>query len=216
MDPTISGAIALSLEKCINKALQYDPGTRHKLVRIQEQILQCECRSPELSLYFLAKTEQAAGEIKIQVTTFSEQQPEAKINGAAVDILLLLLSSKHSLANSKVSILGNSSLLAEYQAALSSLDIDWEQAVLELTGSPMVGSIPGHQAANALKKITTWMQKTGSKAANNIADYLSEELRAIPANAELENFFQDVTTVRQNTDRLEARIDTLINKQKKS
>ena len=50
-------------------------------------------------------------------------------------------------------------------------------------------------------------RRAGDTLARNVAEYLTEESRDVPARIEAEEFFDAVDRLRESVDRLEARVD---------
>lgn len=215
IDPLLSVALAKALEKGINTALLYDPGTRLKLNKLYDCVIQFECSSPKLSFFFEIDKKNNS----VLVSSYSENNITTKVSGSLFDILVLLASSEgigsasgiNSLANSGLSILGNSARLSKLQNMMQGIDIDWEQAFIDIT-SPLgeSGNVISHQAATTIKHFLAWIKKSRITFNKNIAAYLSEELRAIPAKPEFETFYEGVSTLRSDVDRLQAKIDAFI------
>lgn len=213
-DPTLVVALAKALEKGINAALSYDPGTRLKLRKLRGSTFQFECSSPKLTFFF----EVNEMDDDVVISGYSESSITTKVSGSLFDILVFFASSEgpgspggiSSLANSGISILGNSAKLANLQSLMQNLDVDWEQALIDLN-SPLgeSGKVISHQLATVIKSFLHWIKESRIKFKTNIASYLGEELRVIPTKPELDAFYEGVTALRSNAERLQARIAAL-------
>ena len=51
-----------------------------------------------------------------------------------------------------------------------------------------------------------WFAETGEAMQENVSEYVQEESRVLPAQAEADMLFDDVDTLRADYDRLEARV----------
>jgi ubiquinone biosynthesis protein UbiJ len=87
---------------------------------------------------------------------------------------------------------------------LSEASIDWEELL-----SNIVGDIPAYQAGSTVRKGNEWVSETVDAMKSNVAEYLSEESRVVPAKAEVNQFMEDVDDLRMASDRLEARLKLL-------
>lgn len=200
LDPTITTALAHALETGMNAALTFDPGTRQQLTRLEGQILQISSTRPSASLYLNPVKEQ------LHVYTHWAGESTVTLQGNLFNILGLLTHPSPSLASSGVSVTGKVSVLGEYQHLLHHLDIDWEDALASL-----LGDLPAHQLANTLRHVTQWIKPRQHYWPQFIGEFITEELRAVPAKAEVSAFNRNVDDVRQATDRLLARADNLLN-----
>lgn len=198
----IVGALATALEKSANAALRYDPGTRAALNKLAGKILAVESQLPPLTLYLAPQP--ADAEVGLTVEPYSNIPADTHLKGPLAAILALILSPQHSLANSGVTVSGSSGFLSDFQDVMSQVDIDWEEPVNQLLGNTL-----GHQFAELVRSQFQWASSRTSKAQEFMGDYLAEELRAVPGQAEMTGFYDGVDQVRSATDRLAARIQHL-------
>lgn len=208
-DPTITTASCMALETAANKALEYDPATKQKLDRIEGLWIHIETHKPRLQLFFSVRDRHFVFRPLIdetpesQTTELPQSEIDAKISGDLIDFVRLS-DKQYSLSHSSLHVSGKSGLLTELQNIFSGLDIDWEQAL-----SALIGIVPGHLVAESIRKITRQLNETRQSVEFHLSDYLSEELRSIPSNTELDIFYQGVDDVNAQVNRLEARINQL-------
>lgn len=195
IDPSISVAIALILEKSLNQALQYDPATRLKLSALANKSVKITVSQPSIALTFCLLDD------SIQVKTYSENDADVEISGTALDFLTAIEGSKHSMADSQLNISGKITVLNHLKEILSDIDIDWEEPLNEI-----FGVIPGHTLAESLKSSWHWLRQQTQGLQHGIPTYLSEELRAIPTQCELEHFYDEVDQLKSSATRLEAKL----------
>jgi ubiquinone biosynthesis protein UbiJ len=67
----------------------------------------------------------------------------------------------------------------------------------------------GYQIAQAFKRAFDWSRESAKNLLQDSADFLRDESRELVAPAEMEQFLDEVDTLRDDTDRLEARIARL-------
>lgn len=77
----------------------------------------------------------------------------------------------------------------------------------ELSG--IVGDAAAHRIGDAVRDFVSWSQSARDTLQQNIGEYLVEESRAVPRRDELDTFRLDVGGLRDDVDRLEARIAEL-------
>lgn len=216
-DPMIATAFAAAIELAANQALRYDPGTRVRLQKLAGTVLKLDCKAPSLTLFFSVQTspeeQNHKSNTELSVAAHSEANADTVVQGSLISLLGVLLSSSqgtaHSLADSGVTIIGKTSLLSEYQAIIQQLDIDWEEPLNEV-----LGVVPGHQVAELLRQGTRWTKARNNHLYAYFGDYLKEELRATPSAYELERFNETVDQLKSDADRLEARLEAFLNRQK--
>jgi len=72
-----------------------------------------------------------------------------------------------------------------------------------------VGDVPAHQLGRFARAALGWTRKAASTTVRNAAEYLAHERRDLVPRSEAEQFLQGVDTLREDVDRLAARIDLL-------
>ena len=73
----------------------------------------------------------------------------------------------------------------------------------------MLGDVPAHQLGRFARAAFGWTHKAATTTVRNVAEYLGHERRDLVPRAEAEQFLQGVDTLREDVDRLAARIDLL-------
>lgn len=199
LGPTVTTALAHALETLVNAALKYDPGTKQQLLLLNGNVLKINSTQPSASLYLYPVEDQ------IHIYTHWEGESAATLQGNLVNILGLLTNPSPSLAASGVSVTGKVSLLGAYQQLLHNLDIDWEDALAAL-----LGNLPAHQLANILRSVAHRIKPRQQYWPQFLGEFITEELQATPAKAEVDAFNRDVDHLRQATDRLLARAESLL------
>src|SRR5690554_2477045 len=145
MDPTLMTGLLGAAEAAINQALAYDPASRQRLQALAGQTLALHVSAPSVSAY-LHLTEQ--GPTLLQ---HYEGEVTTSLTGSVSDLLQLMLNPPKNLYGSGVTVAGSTALLAELQAILNHLDIDWEDALSE-----HIGIVPAHSLAQALNSASHW------------------------------------------------------------
>lgn len=201
VDPTLSAAATVSLEAAINQALRYDPATRQRLQALAGKSLAVEILLP-------------LGERKIPLCCHFEEDgvcisaniddPTTCLRGSLAGLLALAGSDQVNLSAAGVEAWGNTALLAEIKTIAAGLDLDWEEAV-----NDWLGDVAGHQLAEQARRQFAWAKARGQSGKRLLGEFLTEELRAVPAAAELHQFSHQVDALRLASDRLLARFERL-------
>ncbi|MFT5084479.1 MAG: ubiquinone biosynthesis protein UbiJ [Lentisphaeria bacterium] len=206
-----STALAALVEKAINSVLRYDPGTRHELTALQNHTIAVCCETPSLQLYFTVIGEH------IIVAGHGEYTPSATIRGELIGFASALLSPSHSFTHSSMEVSGSSTVLAKFQSIFRNLDIDWEEPVEEMLNTLggdtiLKGLAPTHLIANALKDSMRWGREIENNARHSLAEFLQEELRAVPTPIEVKSFCENVDEIHADINRAAARMEHLSQK----
>ena len=192
------------LEQGLNSLLTRDPVTLRALDRLSGRVIALQINSPVAMTLFLIPNNEG-----LQLQQHYGDEPDARIAGSASALLRLVSSEDKAAAlfGKGVTISGDSVLANRLQAILADTDIDWEGLLAD-----QIGDLPAHQAANFVRQQRSYWRQTGSSLSHNLGEYLQEEALLLPPRAELEGFMADVDTLRQRSDRLEARLQRLLNR----
>ena len=200
-DPSIHVAICGTLETVINKALQYDPGSRLALGRLQGKVLAVELTKPEINFYFFPDQD------GLRVQSTFDDEITTRLKGSPLDLLALTKSSRLNLADSGIEVIGNTGFLIELQSIVQNLEIDWEELV-----SSIVGDIAGHEIGKASSVVSQWFGQRKQSFERLMGEFLTEEVKATPNKSELEHFYGEVDELRLGVDRASAQIKQLLAK----
>ena len=203
MDAMISTAALASAEKMINAALVYDPGSRIALAALAPQVLAIKLTAPEFT-FFVAPDDSG-----IRLLGHCEYPITTQLQGTLPALISLAKHDRINLKDSGVELIGNSLFLADLQKIFKNLDIDWEEIL-----SKIFGDLLGHQGAAAIRQKMTWAKDRANNIQRLTSEFLTEELRALPSKSELEFFYSQVDELKLDVDRIEARIEQLIMKNK--
>ncbi|NVK36661.1 MAG: SCP2 sterol-binding domain-containing protein [Gammaproteobacteria bacterium] len=199
MDQTvIQGALAAA-ERTINKALRYDAATAQKLATLAPKVLAIEILQPATTIYVAFGNE-------MRLMAHYEATPDAKLSGELnAFINLARHEDKHAaLMKSDIQIQGSSQLAMGLAEAMSQLNIDFEAMISEFTG-PVVAHVVGKN----LRRLGSWLKQAGEKFQQDTTEYVRDELQLAPHKLEGESQFMAIGKLKQDAERLEARVQRL-------
>ncbi len=102
----------------------------------------------------------------------------------------------------RIDISGDADLARRIQKLVAGLDPDWDRPFAQL-----FGEVAGHQIAKGLRGALGWGRATAKSMLLNSTEYLREESRDLVAPGELAEFTDGVDRIRDDVERLEARIE---------
>jgi ubiquinone biosynthesis protein UbiJ len=105
---------------------------------------------------------------------------------------------------SSVQIRGDAEIANLYRDLFAAARPDLEEEL-----SRWVGDLPARHLSQLAKSVRTWARRARRTAGENIAEYLQEEGRDLVTKTELEEFLRGVDGVRDDVDRIEARLKGL-------
>src|SRR5882757_6704676 len=130
---------------------------------------------------------------------------DATISGGPFSLLALSGSAPEAvLQRGDVRIDGDAELAQKFRELALLLRPDLEEEL-----SLVLGDVPAHQLGRFARAAFGWTQKAAATTVRNVAEYLGHERRDLVPRSEAEQFLQGVDTLREDVDRLAARIDLL-------
>jgi len=96
---------------------------------------------------------------------------------------------------------GDAHVAQGFQRLLEAARPDWEEELARY-----VGDLPAHHLARAARGGVGFAARVGETLARNVAEYLTEESRDLAAPTEIEEWIAAVDRLRDDVDRLEARL----------
>lgn len=195
-------AIIGVLENALNQYLQLDPDSQQMLAKMEGKCLAIELKGLDITLYLLVDTK------GIQIFSDYPETPDATLSGTPMALLGLALEKQPGPATftDGVKISGDTGLGQAFKRLFDSLDIDWEEHISRYTGD-----IVAHKLGNLFRMGAEWQQQAGDIIRQDISEYLLQEDRLVPEKTELEAFFSQIDTLRDDTERLQARLQRLKN-----
>ncbi len=130
---------------------------------------------------------------------------DAELSGGPLSLLALAGGEPEAvLQRGDVQIRGDAELAQKFRELALLLRPDLEEEL-----SQAVGDVPAHQIGRFARAAFGWTQKAASTTVRNMAEYLAHERQHLVPRAEGDQFLQGVDVLRENADRLEARIALL-------
>ena len=187
--------IAAGLETALNPVLRLDPDTQARLAALEGKVIAIEPEGLGLTVYLLP------GARGVRVLDQYAGEPTVRIRGTP---LALARQWRGQQSPGGITVEGDAAVGREFQTALSHLDIDWEEQL-----SRLFGDAAAHQAGRLWRGLQSWGRRTGGVLLRDGGEYLHQELRALPPRPAVEQFLSAVDDLREDTDRLAARIERL-------
>lgn len=207
-----------AIETALNVWLKLDGESLAKCEALDGKIIRLHITGLDLNLFFLP----AVSGIQVManypdsaLTDDESETPEQDKNSGEVDatihgspMALIRLGTADnagaSMLKSDVEIDGDMRVAEQFSAILKEVDIDWEELL-----SKLVGDIIAHQAGQVVRSGSDWFSETVEAMKLNTSEYLSEETKVTPADAEINYYMDQVDDARMDIDRLEARVKNL-------
>ena len=130
---------------------------------------------------------------------------DARLAGTPLALLALAgPEAEGRLRSGKVRIEGDAEIAQAFRELLEQTRPDLEEEL-----SQIVGDVAARRVANLARDVLAFGRRATDSLATSAAEYLQEEGRDVPARIEVEEFLRDVDQLRDDVERLEARITRL-------
>lgn len=195
-----------AIETAINAWLKLDKETLPRFTKLEGKIIRLHITGLDINLYFFP----SSSGIQVQgnyPTKENGGEVDATIHGSPMALIRLGTSNNagETLLKSDVEIEGDMRVAEQFSEILREVDIDWEELL-----SKLVGDIVAHQAGQVTRSASGWFKESAEAMKLNTGEYLSEESKLTPANAEIQYYMDQVDDTRMDVDRLEARVNLLL------
>lgn len=193
--------LCIVIEKAINSWLALDPDNCLRLASIDTRVIALHVTQPDITLYFIAESP------LLRVQSFADDKPDAVISGSLLALSRLSAQQQHTAAlfSADVTISGDTTVAGVFSACLSGSGIEWEEHF-----SHILGDVAAHQAGRLARQGAAWLKDSLSTIQQDAAEYLKDEINALPQPQQVREWLEDVDTLRDDVERLAARIQQLI------
>jgi len=132
---------------------------------------------------------------------------DATISGRAMALVNLSMQQDKIATSIKerVEITGNAQVAQQFQKILTEIDIDWEEQIAKITGDTLAVNI-----TRTAKTLHNWFKSSAESFILNSRDYVQHEVSMTPTEYELADLKQNITTLRDDVERLEAKFNFIL------
>lgn len=193
-----------ALETALNRTLSLDPDTQQRLVALNGRSVQLHLRGPEIAL---AVTVEDA-RLKVGPPEANGTWHDGQLRVAATPGSLLAMMFRRDddgIAPGKVEIAGDAELARRLEKLANKFAPDFEEAFART-----FGDVLGVPLAKAVRKGLAHARETAIHLTEDSADWLRDEARVALAPGEVEGFLDGVDHLRERSERLESRVQRLV------
>ena len=190
-------------ELASNKTLEHDPQTRARLVKLQGKTMALHIKTIDQSLAITSRPEglefSSVMPDHVDVTLKATLGAMFKITRDGIE--------DAELEPGELEIIGDPIIGQRFAMVMSELDIDWQGLLTEQIGDGPASAVTS--AAGHAKEFAKTSQ-THLKALLN--DIIKTELNVVVDKQQVDQFLDDVDTLRADVDRIEAKIKRFLSK----
>ncbi len=156
-------------------------------------------RDTALGTYFVFSDDVVA------LSTEYADDPDVVITGSLITLARMLQGSgEAAIRSGDVDLTGDAATAQRFQKLLDLAQPDIEEEL-----SRVIGDVAAHRIAEIARGVGKWARDARSTMGGNIREYLQEESRDVPTRYEVDRFTKQVGTLRDDVERIAARLNRL-------
>lgn len=197
---SLSGVAIAGLEQAFNRYLNLDPAAAAKMARLHGKVIAFELSGLNQTIYLIP------GPAGVQLFTRCEDEPDCTLQGTPLALARMgnQATSSDQLFSGAVKISGDTDLAHQLGKILGGMSIDWEAQLGRYTGSLVAEDVAG-----VVRQLGGWGRRTLDTLELDLQELLQKELKILPERSEVEQFLAAVDELRDDVERLEARLKLL-------
>ncbi len=202
---TIKPLVISAIEIALNKYLSLDEDVAVFLRPLSGKIIAVTIQ-PFGETIYLCPTSQS-----IQIIDVYTGEVDTTLTGSLMALGLMGLSSTpaRSFFSGEVQITGDLTIGHRFQRLFEQLDVDIEEQLSRYTGD-----VIAHKIGHFFRRANQWQKENFMTAQLNIKEFLQDETQDLPPAPEVNILSQQIDLLREDFDRLEARVKRLDTKLK--
>ncbi|MFO8156069.1 MAG: SCP2 sterol-binding domain-containing protein [Thiohalospira sp.] len=185
-------------EQGVNRMLALDPASAGRLAQLSGRELGLRLTDTSLALRVCF----ADDGIALMHDNTDMSDCDVLLEATAAGLTGLALSRGRR--SRDVAFRGDIGTIQEVRALFAELDVD-----LEAQLAALIGEASAQRASQGVRAGWAWGQRSVETLGRNAAELATEERRWLPPAAEVRHFLADIDTLREDVDRLEARLRRL-------
>jgi ubiquinone biosynthesis protein UbiJ len=187
-----------SIENLLNRNLPRSPRARELVSALVGKRVRVEARG----LGWMIIAESLNTSIRLTRESTEGQPPDAEISGSLLNLAALAGSHPEEvIQRGDVTIRGDAEVAQKFRELAMLLKPDVEEEL-----SRLIGDSPAHQALRLVRLATGFGRRAAQTGVRNVAEYLAHERGDLVPRAEAEDFYRGVERLREDLDRVEARV----------
>jgi len=194
-------SVTAGIEQAINKIILMDSEFPTQLASIQEKAIAIHLTDINLCLYLFIDSGN-----RIQLMSRFDGDVDATIRGSSLALTRMGLSDRPNdlVLRGEVTLEGDVHLAKKVSDLMAAFEIDWEEHLSKVTGD-----IVAHQVGNVARELFSWGKHTFNTLTQDMADYVVYEKSYVPTQHEIADFVAAVDVLRNDVDRMTAKIQQL-------
>jgi ubiquinone biosynthesis protein UbiJ len=190
-----------AIENLLNRNLPRSPRARE----LCESLVGKRVRVAARGLGWVLIVESLNTSVRLSKEPADGQPPDADISGSLLNLAALAgTHPEEVIQRGDVTIRGDAEVAQKFRELAMILKPDVEEEL-----SRLIGDTPAHQALRLVRLATGFGRRAAQTGVRNVAEYLAHERGDLVPRAEAEDFYRGVERLREDLDRVEARVQLM-------
>ena len=183
----------------LNRNIRETTPARELCDKLDDTVIAVRVKNTALAVWFVIQ------DGVLELATDHDGEPDVLISGSLLTLVRMSGDAGlEALRDGSLELTGDAHKAERFQRLLAFAKPDAEEEL-----SSVVGDAAAHRLGEIARGLGAWGRNARSTMGANVREYLQEESRDVPSRYEMEGFAAEVGTLRDDVDRLEARIRQL-------
>ncbi len=192
-------ALLRPIAEVLNRNIAEITPARVIATQLEGKTVAIRVRDSALAMYFVFDQD------VVTLTTEFDADPDVAITGSLVTLARMAGGAgAQAIRDGDIDLTGDAATAQRFQDLLDHAKPDVEEEL-----SRVIGDVAAHQLAEFARGVGNWARGARSTMGDNIREYLQEERRDLPTRYEVEQFSQRVGELRDDVERIAARLKRL-------
>lgn len=192
-------ALLRPVASLLNRNIAELTPARELCAQLDGKTIAIRVRNTALAMYFVIDDGLVA------LAAESDAEPDVVIAGSLLTLAgMLRAGGEQAIRDGAIELTGDAQTAILFQDLLAHAKPDLEEEL-----STLIGDVAAHRVGEAARGLGHWAREARKTMGANLREYLQEESRSLPSRYEVERFTRRVDALRDDVDRLEARLQRL-------
>ena len=186
----------------LNRNIAESTAAKELADELDGRLVAIRVRDTSLATYF------AFDQGQLELTSESSGEPDVIVSGSILALGSMMQGKgARSIREGDVDLSGDAATAQRFQRLLELARPDPEEEM-----SRFIGDAAAHQLSNLATGFANWASEARHTMGENLRDYFQEERRDLPSRYEFDAFSKDIGDLRDDVDRLIARVNQYVSR----
>lgn len=185
--------------RILNRNIRELTPARELCAELTGTVVAVRVKNTGLAMYFTIADD------AVELASSSSDDPDIAITGSILTLARVAGGEdEQAIRDGSLELIGDAEKAQAFQKLLAFAKPDVEEEL-----SAVIGDSAAYGIGQIYRGVRRWAQNARTTMGDNLREYLQEESRDVPSRYEVERFALEVSTLRDDVERLAARIDRL-------